>query len=214
MKKFFINLASYSSNFVIGLLVAFSYYFLYWAGAFNIQIDQLLRFLVIGIITGLIYVLLGIVLFRNCYVWRNSMEYLEKMALTKGSIYFLFAVSLLAGLLEEAYTRGLILYIYLVTSVSSGTNISKLIIYALVLNLLWTIHHVFNDKDNLINRPLYAIKQATPHMIIIFLSGIPWYFITLGTGSLIPAIISHFLLDFGIGIFYRKQLINDNLYAQ
>ena len=143
-------------------------------------------------------------------MWRYSMEYLEKMELTKNGILYLFTISLIAGLLEEAYTRGLILYIYLSSSDPSGINISKLIAYALALNLLWTISHIFNNKENLINSPFSAIRQATPHMIIIFMSGIPWYFITLATGSIIPAIVSHFLLDFGIGLFYRKQLIKED----
>jgi len=195
----------------LSLLIVLSYYGLYNVGAFNLQINQVIRFLTIGIVIGFIYVLIGILLFRYCYIWRQSMEYLEMWALSRGSISYLFVVSLCAGLIEEAYTRGLILLIYLTNYGSSGINLSKLIIIALLLNLLWAISHILNNKETFIAHPFLAFKQATPHMIVIFLSGIPWYFITLTTGSLIPAIISHFLLDFGMGVFYRHQLRKESL---
>ena len=131
------------------------------------------------------------------------MEFLVGKGLTKGNTGILAIISLVASIWEESFTRGFVLVLF-------SKNYSSFIFMALILNVLWTLSHLFNNQDDLANSFTATFKQATPHMIIIFISGIPWYFITLATGSIIPAIVSHFLLDFGIGLFYRKQLIKRN----
>lgn len=155
--------------------------------------------LLYGITIGFLYIAVGIILFNMHSKWRKSMEYLVGKGLTKGNVGKLVIVSLIAGIYEESYTRGFVLVLF-------SKNYSGIIFMAFILNTLWTLSHLLNNQDDLANSFTTTFKQATPHMIIIFLSGIPWYFITLITNSLIPAIVSHFLLDFGMGIFYRKQL--------
>lgn len=154
--------------------------------------------LLYGISIGLLYIAVGIILFNKNSKWRKSMEFLVGKGLTKGNARILAIKSLIASIWEESYTRGLVLVLF-------SKNYSSVIFMAFILNTLWTLSHLLNNQDDLANSFSTTFKQATPHLIIIFLSGIPWFFITLATHSIIPAMISHFLLDFLMGLYVRRQ---------
>lgn len=164
-----------------------------------IKIQGLSVNLLYGTGIGLLYIAVGIILFNRHSNWRKSMEFLVGKGLTKGNVGRLVIMSLTASIWEEGYTRGFVLVLF-------PKNYSGVLLIAFILNSLWALSHLLNNQDDLADSFTRTFKQATPHMIIIFLSGIPWYFITLTRGSIIPAIISHFVLDFGMGIFYRNQV--------
>ena len=168
----------------------------------NLSFNEYLLFalkIIIGTLVGLIYVFIGIFLFRNYTKWRESVEFLVGDGLTKGTHKKLFISSVIAGVYEEGYTRGLFLFLYYY-------NYPNLIFATFVVNSLWALSHLLNIKSELADSFKITFNKALPHMILIFLSGIPWFFITMATKSLVPAIISHFLLDFLMGIYVRRNI--------
>jgi len=154
--------------------------------------------LILGLGLGLLYVVVGIFLYKKSDKWRSSMLYLVGSSLTRGSIGMLFLLSLLASLLEEIYTR------FFILALSVDHNPIEIVFYIILVNLFWTLIHLIVPKISIRLLPQIFYK-AKEHLLLIFISGLPWFVVTLLCKSIIPALISHFLLDFLMGLYVRRH---------
>lgn len=159
------------------------------------------KYLLIGIAIGLIYTGIGILLYSKSAIWKRSMTFLTGQGLTRGNIIVLFSISIFAGVIEEICVRMPVLILY---DPKAGLTNSSLLL-ALCLNTAWALVHFGNVSKELRQSSESTISLALPHMLVIFISGIPLFFITLKSQSLLPAIITHFMLDFLMGLFIRKN---------
>ncbi len=160
--------------------------------------------LVYGFFIGFLLSVIGYVMLVKVIPWNNSMSYLVGHELLKGNIFILFLLSLAAGILEELYTRGLLLIIYN-KRFAGELNIDVALLFFLV-NIIWTLNHLFHRKKEFEQNMTSTIQKSMPHLLIIFLSGIPFTWLTFQFNSLIPAMVAHFTLDFVFGIIYRRHV--------
>ncbi len=157
--------------------------------------------LIYGIITGLLISLIGYVLLIKCRLWSNSMTFLLGGQLTKGSLFTLLRLSLAAGIFEEIYTRGILLILYNIVFARMLTIHFVFIYFA--INIIWALGHVLHRKKELDIDTLGTLIKALPHLVIVFISSIPFALLVYKFDSLLPAMVAHFTLDFVFGVLYR-----------
>ncbi|AEG15989.1 Abortive infection protein [Desulfofundulus kuznetsovii DSM 6115] len=158
--------------------------------------------ILIGVFAGLSMAIAGHYILGKIRLWDESVAYLVGNALTSGGLHKLFIVSLTAGLVEETYTRGTLLLIF---NDKNFPGFSFILAFILV-NSIWSISHLFHRINDLYTNPLLTLKKALPHIIVIFITGIPFTVIAFAYNSLLPPILAHMTLDLAYGIFHRKKL--------
>lgn len=151
-----------------------------------------------GMITGLLVSTIGYLMFLKIKPWAQSVSYLVGNSLSDGSLFRLCFISLMAGIWEELYTRGFLLLI-------NDSFTLRFWLLCLVINLIWAFSHVFNRYKDLIKDYKCALLKSLPHIIVVFLSGIPFMLLTFYFKSLMAAMVAHFTLDFAFGIIYRSH---------
>lgn len=161
--------------------------------------------LLLGIVFGIVFTCVGIILYKYSELWKGNMLFLTESGLIKGSKVYLALTSAKAGIFEELPTRFLVLYICFNLDLLP-LNLSWLLVcVVLVTNLIWTIFHLTNKKSSYKKEKYKTVKKSLPHLSTIFISGLAMYWLTLHTLSIYPAMISHFLLDFLMGLYVRRQ---------
>lgn len=134
------------------------------------------------------------------------MLFLTENGLTKGSNTHLALISVKAGIFEEIPTRFLVLYIcFNLDLLPLNYLLWLLVCFILVSNLIWTNFHLANRTSSYKKEKRKTVKKSLPHLSTIFISGLAMYWLTLHTLSIYPAVISHFLLDFLMGLYVRRQ---------
>ena len=198
---------------IISVLYLFLYVFTVWLVVFEnnppltfVFTQFTLTDLVFGIIFGIVFTCAGIILYKYSESWKESMLFLTGNGLTKGSNAHLALMSAKAGLLEEMPTRFLVLYVCFNLELLPLNCLSWLLVcLILISNLIWTIFHLTNRKGSYKKEKYKTVKKSLPHLSTIFISGLIMFWLTLYTLSIYPAIISHFLLDFLMGLYIRRQ---------
>lgn len=162
--------------------------------------------LLLGIVFGIIFTLVGIILYKYCEPWKQSMLFLTGDGLTKGSKAHLALLSAEAAILEEIPTRFLVLYVGLNLGLFPLNNLPcSLACLILISNLIWTNFHLVNKKDRYKKDKYKTLTKSLPHLSVIFISGLVMYWLTLYALTIYPAIIAHFLLDFLMGLYVRHK---------
>lgn len=176
-----------------------SYYFVLEPSLiFTITLEQVFS----GIVAGLTLTAIGCILLSKSEKWKNSMSYIVGHGLTKGNIFILFLIALGAGIFEEFMIRGFLLSLYNLFHIMN----LKFFLIIVFANLFWVLTHLFNrNKDFKIN-PVSTLNKSWPHLMVIFLSGIPFTYLALVYNSLTSPMIAHFILDFLFGLLYREYL--------
>ena len=101
--------------------------------------------------------------------------------------WFGFIHCLIPAVWEEVYARGLVLAVLLRLYLQKQGGQNKAIVIGGIL--LGCIHLL--SVPVLISNPIYALTQVVYASII----GIAFGYIAVGTGSLLPSIICHWLID-------------------
>lgn len=68
-------------------------------------------YVLIGVFSGLSMAIVGYYILGNVRLWKESVAYLVGNTLASGGLHKLFLISLIAGVIEETYTRGTLLLI-------------------------------------------------------------------------------------------------------
>ncbi|ACV63300.1 Abortive infection protein [Desulfofarcimen acetoxidans DSM 771] len=154
-----------------------------------------------SILTGIVLALLGYLLLHKIKIWTDSVTFVVSKILTKGNTFSLILISTIAAVGEEFYARGFILVFYN----THGLNLD-LILIIIFANFLWTLNHIFNAKEHFRKGMNQTIKKSTPHLVVVFLIGIPLTILTLIFNSITPPIIAHFSFDLLFGLLYRHYI--------
>lgn len=159
-------------------------------------------YVLIGVFSGLSMAIIGYYILGNVRLWKESVAYLVGNTLASGGLHKLFLISLMAGVIEETYTRGTLLLIF------NNKNFPgfSLILAFIFVNSIWAISHLFHCMKDLYTNPLLTLKKAFPHIVVIFITGIPFTVLAFVHNSLLAPVIAHTTLDLAYGILHRKEL--------
>ncbi|HBK69340.1 MAG TPA: hypothetical protein DDZ91_11915 [Firmicutes bacterium] len=130
------------------------------------------------------------------------MLFLVGQNLAQKNSTLVFLKSLWAGLGEELSIRMPTLILFSASIIDQlYLPLGLLIVFSLLVNSMWTVGHLGNVPKSVKHKQSFSstIRLAMPHMIVIFLSGIPFYIISLKLQSILPVIIAHFLTRFYYG---------------
>ncbi len=178
---------------MIGILVCY----IALGSIFTITVEQI----IIGIVVGLIMTSIGYILLLKSVKWKNSMSFIVGQGLTRGNVLILLLTSIGAGLFEELIMRGFLLS---TKNLFYTMNLKLFLIIIVFVNLFWAFDHLFNRSIEFKTNPVITLINSWQHLLIIFLSGILFTYLTLAYNSLTSPVIAHFALDFSFGLLYRK----------